>query len=326
MSLILDALKKLDREKAFIRKVTANIADEILKTDLPRSEKKFWLYFAAVAFAALAAAAITYAVMSGGFLSKSTPPATLNSARLSQQVQTAPVASEPVRETPEEIGRVSRKAPTDAERRKPLPEDSQPAPRATAAKPPRPSVESAPVAQGLKREASAAAKSVPAKVRNDEEAPQPAAQDSPPDPGLMAAKQATQRAEAAPVTAEAQRGTREGAGRPTPKTPAYAETQRPLSSADDKKTERNIAPEKAKVPVDPGKTIPSSTESRAGSAAQSLRLTGIVWSEAPSDRCAVINGAIVSEGALIQGIKVEEILPNRVRLSEQGRIFEIRLF
>ena len=40
MSLILDALKKLDREKAFIRKVTANIADEILKPDPVRPRKK----------------------------------------------------------------------------------------------------------------------------------------------------------------------------------------------------------------------------------------------------------------------------------------------
>jgi general secretion pathway protein B len=58
----------------------------------------------------------------------------------------------------------------------------------------------------------------------------------------------------------------------------------------------------------------------------SLRLTGIVWSQDPSARCAVINGAIINEGAVIQGSKVVEILPNRVRLIQDGRPFEIQLF
>jgi hypothetical protein len=64
----------------------------------------------------------------------------------------------------------------------------------------------------------------------------------------------------------------------------------------------------------------------AGAAPSDLRLTGIVWSEDPSGRCAVINGAILTEGAEIQGVKVVEILPNRVRLREHGRVFEIQLF
>lgn len=97
MSLILDALKKLDREKAFIRKVTANIADEILKTDPRRSDKKFWLHFAAVAFTALAAAAITYGVVTEfDFLSKNAPS---NAAKLNQRAQSAPMPLEPVKET-----------------------------------------------------------------------------------------------------------------------------------------------------------------------------------------------------------------------------------
>jgi hypothetical protein len=34
---------------------------------------------------------------------------------------------------------------------------------------------------------------------------------------------------------------------------------------------------------------------------------------------------ISTEGAVIEGVKVEEIYPNRVRLSQNGRPFEILL-
>jgi hypothetical protein len=40
----------------------------------------------------------------------------------------------------------------------------------------------------------------------------------------------------------------------------------------------------------------------------------------------VINGAILTEGAEIQGMKIVEILPNRVRFMDHGRPFEIQLF
>jgi general secretion pathway protein B len=74
-----------------------------------------------------------------------------------------------------------------------------------------------------------------------------------------------------------------------------------------------------------GKAAESGPARSAGSA-PALRLTGIVWSEDPAGRYAVVNGAIISEGAEIQGIKVVEILPNRVRLLDRGRPFELQLF
>jgi len=321
MSLILDALKKLDREKAFIRKVTANIADEILKTDPGRSGKKFPLHFAAVAFTALAAAAITYWAVAGfGFLSKTPPPASSISAKLDPQVQSAPKPPEPAQEKPDEINRVSPKTQSDTEGQKPALRDSQPEPAAKAAKPASQRIESAPPARELKREAPSAVTRPPSKAREYAEIQKP--QDSAPVPAATPAQQPSPRAEPAPVVRE----TQEKLSRTAPKVQAQAETPKPSPAPAEKTSDRKAVPGEAKVITDREKTTPSAARSESGSATPPLRLTGIVWSETPSERCAVINGAIISEGASVQGVKVEEIFPNRVRLSHDGRFFEIRLF
>ena len=89
MSVILDALKKLDREKSIRQHVTANIAAEILRPDLPRPGNKFSRYFAPVFLTAIVAAVITYFTM-GYFQTKSSPPAPMPSSGPSQGVMPAP--------------------------------------------------------------------------------------------------------------------------------------------------------------------------------------------------------------------------------------------
>jgi general secretion pathway protein B len=56
-----------------------------------------------------------------------------------------------------------------------------------------------------------------------------------------------------------------------------------------------------------------------------LKVTGIAWQKDSASRLAVINGSAVSQGASIDGAKVEEILPDRVRFSVGQRNFEISL-
>jgi len=91
MSLILEALKKLDREKAFIRKVTANIADEILKSDPVHSRKKLPLFFAAVLLTVCVTATLTYVVIANlGFLTKTTPPAATAPPGTGRYAESAP--------------------------------------------------------------------------------------------------------------------------------------------------------------------------------------------------------------------------------------------
>jgi type II secretory pathway component PulC len=56
-----------------------------------------------------------------------------------------------------------------------------------------------------------------------------------------------------------------------------------------------------------------------------LTINGIAFQEGGSDNLAVINGITVSNGAVIEGIKVEDIQKDRVRFSHGGEKFEIIL-
>lgn len=113
MSVILDALRKLDREKSSRRSGTANIAVEILRPDPSRPRKKVPPYIAAVSLAAIAAAAITYILMSEpGSLSKPSPAVPVSLPAPSQQAIPAPLSSEPVRDGQNEISRVPPKIET----------------------------------------------------------------------------------------------------------------------------------------------------------------------------------------------------------------------
>ena len=93
MSLILDALKKLDREKSSRRNGTSNIAVEILRPDPTRPAKGIPLYLLVVALTAVVTAAITYAVVKFRFLSKPSPPATLHRPSMSPESAPDPLHS-----------------------------------------------------------------------------------------------------------------------------------------------------------------------------------------------------------------------------------------
>jgi len=149
MSVILDALKKLDREKSFRKNMTANIASEILKPDLPRPGRRFPYYFVTIFLTAMAAAAITYFTLVN-FLPKSLPPepeslspepvspstpsqgvvpapmefhlpsrssvpGSVVPPASSQQVTPGPLSPEAVQEVRDEISRKSPNPPTPAE-------------------------------------------------------------------------------------------------------------------------------------------------------------------------------------------------------------------
>lgn len=54
-----------------------------------------------------------------------------------------------------------------------------------------------------------------------------------------------------------------------------------------------------------------------------LVVTGIAWQEERNMRRAVVNGALLGEGAEIQGARITEIRENRVRFSREGETFEV---
>jgi type II secretory pathway component PulC len=54
-------------------------------------------------------------------------------------------------------------------------------------------------------------------------------------------------------------------------------------------------------------------------------LSGIVWSEEPSKRLAVINGTVTTEGYVFEGMKVVEIHPDHVLLLLNDQPFDLSL-
>src|SRR3974390_1892037 len=120
MSVILDALKKLDREKSSGRGGTANIAVEILSPDLPRSGKGIPRYAAIAFVTAIATAAVTYGVMvKTGVLSKSSFPPAIRASVPKQEGAPVPIPSEPARDTQDEISPVPPKIRAPVESKKP---------------------------------------------------------------------------------------------------------------------------------------------------------------------------------------------------------------
>lgn len=57
-----------------------------------------------------------------------------------------------------------------------------------------------------------------------------------------------------------------------------------------------------------------------------LKISGIVWQDRPSERKAVINGKIAREGDLVEGVKILEIYPDHILVSHRGKSFKIMMF
>jgi general secretion pathway protein B len=270
MSLILDALKKLDREKSSRRNGTSDIAAEILRPDPTLPSKGIPLYLLLVALTAVVTAAITYAVVEFRFLPKPSPPVTLSHPSMSQELAPNPLhsvnssSSEPIQS--------------------PVP--GQP----TGPGPSNPGVQ---VKSSL-----------------------------PPAPGLPAP---SPQVVPAPVSHEPIHETRDEISRVPAKSDARVESKTAPIPTGEKEPGQDVTVERGTVA--PGSTEQPSERPLTGSASTppSLKLSAIVWHDEPSKRIAVINGTITTEQSVIEGVKIEEIYPNRVRLSHNGRLFEILL-
>jgi general secretion pathway protein B len=263
MSVILDALKKLDRERLSRRNGAPNIAVEILRTDLPRPRKRILPYFVVVS---IATAAITYVLMAEfGFLWKSSPPTSMNS----------PASSQPSSSAPSEFGSLS--------------ESSLPT-----------------------------LKSSPASAKQASLAPSEPAKSRPPLHQAVTSPAPGQSPE--PVL---------GSGDKTmeviPKIKSETEIRIPSVSPDEKKTTNNLISEGAKVAPANTVKLPEQIPYRSTTTPLSLRISGIIWSEESSNRIAVVNGTTLTEGSVIEGVKVVEIQPTRVRFLHNDRPFEIPL-
>jgi|GEM_PF-1964034 len=57
-----------------------------------------------------------------------------------------------------------------------------------------------------------------------------------------------------------------------------------------------------------------------------VKISGIVWQEERSERKAMINGRVAREGETVDGMKILEIHPTRVKLSYDGKSFNAGMF
>jgi hypothetical protein len=264
MSVILEALKKLDRENSSRRNITPNIAAEILRTDSYRPRKRSLLYFVTVS---IATATITYiGVMEFGFLEKSLPPMTINDHTSRQQVSSVPPETSVLSE------KSSLPAPIE-----PLTSTKQ--------------ASTPPSETHLPKTSPPADSTPPALIQSPE-----------------------------PI-----RGSRDETIRVSPKIKSDAEEKITSTFPGEKKTSPGLILEEAKVTPTETIKLPEQTQYQPTTAPLSLRLSGIIWSEDPSKRIAVINGSTMAEGSVIEGVKVVEIHPTRVRFSQNNQFFEIQL-
>jgi len=331
MSLILDALRKLDRQKSLNRKGTDNLAASILNLDAPPPGKKWRFYFAAVSLTAGVTAAITYlAVVGFGSWGKSSSLPSAEFPPSSEQVTPAAHDPEPYLKisppAPEKLSLASRQVPSAA------PEPG------TSAKSSPPSI-GAPRASHPQSEPASSAAVPPQKALTGDSTVSPASSRqvviSPPRSGGLT--ESSPPASEAPLKASPrptpdslphQTGREVQGGKPQepPKIETHPGTKAPTPSAGEKIADRKAISGKvdrsAGMAQKPAETVVSGTSSSP----PRLKISGIVWHDDPSKRRAVINGTFTNEGSVIEGLKVVEILPTRVRFLHQGRPFEMSIF
>lgn len=84
--------------------------------------------------------------------------------------------------------------------------------------------------------------------------------------------------------------------------------------------EKSIAPLRTEEP-----SPPPAAQLTQPPVRPALNISGIAFQEGSRDNLAVVNGSAVSKGAIIDGVKVEEVLADRVRFSQNGEKFEVIL-
>jgi len=98
------------------------------------------------------------------------------------------------------------------------------------------------------------------------------------------------------------------------------------TSLDAKKESPNVIPEKTGIAPEIARKPAEPATHGSTATPPALKVTAVVWYEEPSRRFAFVNGTKISEGGVIEGVKIVEIFPDRVRFLHNDRQFEISLF
>ncbi|SNB45713.1 general secretion pathway protein GspB [Geobacter sp. DSM 9736] len=83
---------------------------------------------------------------------------------------------------------------------------------------------------------------------------------------------------------------------------------------------KEVAPKQHTLP---SPILPPISHSMNSPESPELNVSGIAWQDEKSARRAVVNGALVAEGATIAGARLIEILPDKVRFSFEGRTIDV---
>ena len=302
MSIILDALKKLDRESAGRRDGPPNIDTEILRPGPPPRGKRTPVYFATIFLTAVAATAITYGVVVWfGFPSKSGPPASMSSSAPQQTISPAsPEMSSPPKSPPS----ASVSSPASQQQLQPAPPKANPPPKSL----PPASMSTPPPKQ-------------PTEPAPPEASPQPKSG----PPASIDASAPSQQVIPDPPSQEPARASGQETSPESPKIQSPPETRAPATPQGGKKEGQNAVSEKADTATgNKGKGV-GSIPSGSAMSPLPLRITAIGWDEDPSKRFAFVNGMMVHEGDIIDEAKIVEIYPKRIRFFQHGQYFDIRM-
>ena len=77
------------------------------------------------------------------------------------------------------------------------------------------------------------------------------------------------------------------------------------------------------IPQQGNSSPPSAPVSSVMAPAPTVTVSGIAYNTTPADRLAMVNGIPVAEGKSVNGVKVEEIMPDKVRFSVGQKSFEV---
>jgi hypothetical protein len=110
-----------------------------------------------------------------------------------------------------------------------------------------------------------------------------------------------------------------------PKLQDSPESSGSTHSPGEQKESQNFVSKEAEIAPGSIKKHAEPPPDRPGAALPSLKLTVIGWHEEPSKRFAFLNGMMIYEGSVIEGVKIVEIFPKRVRYLYNGTHFEIPL-
>jgi len=107
---------------------------------------------------------------------------------------------------------------------------------------------------------------------------------------------------------------------PPPRAPVAA------PDAGEEKGNRFISPQLEYEEREENRSVPFFEPAVAAEEEADLDLEGIVWSDAPGSRFAIINGYIVRQGSTVEGFRVARIAMDYVLIQSHDRTWETRLF